>query len=240
MGHPLLRALLTPRFALPLAALAMVGAGWWGIDALRLGQQMDARSPTPMRLADAIKASKNHEIYVRLEAASLDCGKGVRGDFGRAFALLDEDGRIPAIARSERCETTPLIGVFIEPPYGIYGYAIDAGWNVTRGHLGFLDTQLDTTHAYKRAGVASVIAFFLLCFCVVLLRSNQPSRTSKLRALGFMYMALMPWLAYMMPNHVVYGVIPVRWFAASAALIGVALVAVPNHRRLDPIARLVS
>ena len=115
MGSLILRSLTRVVVALPLAAILIAAYAWWGHEAFQLARQIDARRPTTMRYDDAAAAARDHELYVRLDDARLDCTQGLAGD---TWAMADADGVIPAAAHLPSCppKAALLEGVFREPP----------------------------------------------------------------------------------------------------------------------------
>ncbi len=237
LGQHILRAVTTPRFALPLAAALFLGFGWWAVRSLQLARQIDRRAPTAMSVDDAVAASHDGDLFVRLDGAKLDCSKELIGDFGEAFAVNDSQGRIAAMARLSDCSgvrtsaSRDLVGLFRDPPSHIYGEASGEGWNVTPGQLAFLDTLADGSQAWRRFSVALAGVLFMLAYAGSIVASERTGLREawRVRGLGFWFLAVLPWLAYMAHDYVYVRVIPVPLLAALTALIALAMIVAPEH-----------
>jgi hypothetical protein len=235
MGQLLFRTVTKIWFAVPLAILVVLGFAWWASASCRLARQIDRHEPTAMGFDEAVAAGKDGDVYVRLDTGKLDCSKGLAREFGKAFAILDRDGRVAAMARLPDCATgqaAGLQGVFREPPYLLYGDAVGQGWNVTPGRLAYFDTLADSSDAWKRVAISAVGAFFMVLYAgsiFIAHRASHARRSWRVRGLGFWFLALTPWLAYIAHDYVYVRVVPVPVVAAIAALIALAMVAVPDH-----------
>lgn len=117
LGHILLRSIANPRVAVPIAGGVLILLCWWGVSASHLARQIDRREPTSMRLEEAVAASKDGELYVRVSDAQLDCDKALTGSFGQAFALLDHarSRRGHGYATELRCEQGTCVGGRVPP-----------------------------------------------------------------------------------------------------------------------------
>lgn len=241
LGHIFLRSLANPRVALPLAGGVLILVSWWGIAASHLARQIDRHDPTPMRFEEAVAASKDGEIYVRINDARLDCDKGLTGSFGNAFALLEHQGRVAAMIPLPNCDAskTPLVdGIFRHPPYLLYGAAVERGWNVTPGHLAFLDPKVQSADPWLRVALSVLIGLLTIASALSSIaagRSLNDERAWHVRAVGFAVMAMAPWLAYVEYDYVFFGVVPVPLVAAIAAALGLAMVMVPRHAYIQKV-----
>jgi hypothetical protein len=139
------------------------------------------------------------------------------------------------MARLPDCATGQAVGlegVFREGPYLLYGDAVAQGWNVTPGRLAYFDTLADSSDAWKRVAISAVGAFFMVLYAgssFVAQRASHARRSWRVRCLGFWFLALTPLLAYIRHDYVYVGVVPVPVVAATAALIALAMVALPDH-----------
>lgn len=92
----LFTAIIRPRFSGPIGVLAIMGLGWWAMSAYRLLRQFDDHAPSTMSFPEAVKASKDGEVYARLTGATPDCNKMLHWNFGTAVALTDSNGQVAA------------------------------------------------------------------------------------------------------------------------------------------------
>ncbi len=224
-----------PRFSAPLGLLAIVGLCWWGTAAYRLVRQFEEHAPVTMSLTEAVKASRDGEVYVRISDVNLDCDKALSGRFGTVFALSDADGHVAAMARLGSCPPAPRLvadGVFLEPPFGLYGSAVAQGWDVTPGHLAFFDQETRSSRAWTRIGLSVGIPLFVIgCILsgVVAERRPRERRTWRMRALGLGMMGGISWFFYYAHEYVFLRVIPASAFMAVAFVCALAFAVVPNH-----------
>lgn len=223
--------LVRPRFAVPLGTLALFGLGWWAVSAQRLLRQIDSRTPTTMSLTAAVNSSKDGEVYVRLTDLTVDCEKVLNWNFGRAVALVTPAGQVAAMGHFESCPervSGTLEGVFLEPPYGIYGEAWAQGWNVTPGHLAYFEPDLGRSRATTRIGIALADMLLILGWLGSGLLGERRPRERHLwrtRALGFWLMAGMAWWAYYAHEYVWLKVVPGTIFCAVGFAVGFLYVA---------------
>jgi hypothetical protein len=233
MARLLFRTITRGWPALALGLLLVAAFAWWAIVSLRLAQQIDRHEPSIMRFSDAVAASKKGEVYARFDDATLDCRKSLAGPFGNAFGLVDREGRVAAMAHLPACKRTDagaLEGVFLEPPYLLYGNAVAQGWSVTPGHLAYLDPFADSGQAWRRVRIGGFGALASLAYAVAIFIANRSrARAWRVRGLGFWLLAVAPWLAYVAHDYMYVRLVPVPLVAAIAAFIALAMVVVPDH-----------
>ena len=235
----LLRSIANPRVAVPIAGGVLILVCWWGVSATHLARQIDRRQPTPMRFEEAVAASKDGELYVRVSDARLDCDKGLVGPFGQAFALLDHESRVAAMVTLPSCDKSkaPVFeGVFRHPPYLLYGSAVGLGWDVTPGHLAFLDSKASSFDPWLRVSLAVLMGLLIIASLFATStasRALSDERVWQVRAIGFGVMAMMPWATYEQYDYVVFGFVPVPLVTSMAAAIGLGMVLLPRHAAIQ-------
>jgi hypothetical protein len=236
------RGITSAKIGIPIALAALAGTAWWGLRAYQLAQQLEHHQPLQLKFSEAVRDSRDGEVYTRFSDARLDCSKELVGAFGRAFALVDTDGHVAAMIRLADCASQDVAdfeGIFREPPYLLYGAAVQQGWPVTRGHLAFLDPSVTSQHAWLRFIIAAFIAIMLVAYLgAIVLADRRPmkDRAWQLRALGLSLLAMLPWLVYMARDYVIWGVIPVPILGACAALVALAFLAVPRSAYMQKVA----
>lgn len=240
----LFAALIRPRFSIPIGALAIAGLCWWGASAYRLVRQVGDHAPTAMSFPDAVRASKDGEVYVRLTGATPDCTKTLRWSFGTAIALVDANGEIAAMGHFEKCpvDAASLEGIFLEPPAGLYGRAVARGWGVTRGHLALFEPDTSRSRAWTRIGIALIgVPLILGCIFAGVRAGRAPSqpRSWQMRALGLGMMAAMDWFSYYAHEYVIFGVLPAMALAVTGFAAAAAIVVAPNSASMKKVARVV-
>jgi hypothetical protein len=229
MGHLILRAFVTPRFAVPIALAVLAACVWWGGSAYRLARQIAYHTPTPMKFADAVEASRSDTfIYVRFDDATVACDKTLQGEkLGTTYALIRADGRIAAMMRGDGCDPNQhtFEGVFRHPPNGLYGAAVQY-WGqsaVMQGHLSLFDSALDTRDDWVSAGLALLVGALTIASVIRTLRND------KTRALGFALVAMSVWLAHVGHEMVIFEVVPLPLFAIFPGGIGAAMALFPQQ-----------
>jgi hypothetical protein len=241
----LFAAITRPRFSGPIGILAIGALCWWALISYRLVGQFDARAPSTLSLSEAVKASKEGEVYVRIQGAALDCTKVIHWNFGTGVAMVDAKGQVAALAHFEECpagrvEGSNLEGVFLEPPYGLYGEAVARGWDVTPGHLAFFEPDLRRSRAWTRIGIALfAVPLVVGCFVAGLQAERRKERRQawRLRALGLGLMAALAWFSYYAHEYVVFGVVPATLFVAIGAAVSLAFVIVPESAVMKQVAQ---
>lgn len=131
-----------------------------------------------------------------------------------------------------------LEGVFRHPPYLLYGAAVGVGWNVTRGHLAFLDSKASSFDPWLRVVLAVLMGLLTLASLFATSaasRALSDEHVWQVRAIGFGVMAMMPWLAYEEYDYVFFGFIPVPLLVAFAAVVGLGMVLLPRHAAIQRI-----
>jgi hypothetical protein len=99
----LFTAIIRPRFSAPLGALAVARLLAWALSAQALVRQIAAHAPTSMSFSEAVKASKDGEVYVRMTGATPDCSRVLEWSFGQAVALADAQGEVAAVGHFDEC-----------------------------------------------------------------------------------------------------------------------------------------
>ncbi len=237
--------IIRPRFSGPIGALAIVGLCWWAASAYRLVRQFDEGTPLAMTFPDAVTASKDGELYVRMTGATPDCSKVLSWNFGTAVALVESNGQIAAMAHLEECpkgKPESLQGVFLEPPFGLYGAAVAQGWHVTPGHLAFFEPNTRKSRAWTRIGIA-LCALPLVIGCVIAgvfaERRRAQRQTWRMRALGLGMMAGVSWFFYYAHDYVVFRLVPATVFGAVGFAVALAFVVFPATTYMKKVAQRV-
>jgi hypothetical protein len=241
----LFTAIIRPRFSGPIGALAIVGLCWWATSSYRLVRQIDEHAPSTVSFAEAVKASKDGEIYVRITGATPDCNKVLHWNLGTVVALVDSSGQVAAMEHVEECSKdrpASLEGVFLEPPFGLYGEAVAQGWDVTEGHLAFFEPDTSKSRAWTRIGIALVAVPLILGSILAGLYADQRKgqrRAWRMRALGLGMMAAISWFFYYAHEYVVLEVVPATAFGAVGFAVALAFVVVPESGYMQKVAERV-
>jgi hypothetical protein len=241
----LFTAIIRPKFSGPIGAAAVVALSWWAQAAYRLVQQIDAHTPSKMSLTEAVKASRDGEVYVAPTAATLDCDKSFRFGFGTAMALVDANGKVAAVGHFEACpaDGRSLEGVFLDPPHGLYGEAVRLGWNVTEGHLAFFEPDPHASRAWTRIAIAlAAVPLILACFWAGVRaeqRRGAQREAWRMRALGLGLMAGVTWFSYYAHAYVFFRVVPATVFVATGFAVALAFVLIPTSGYMRKVAQRV-
>ena len=241
----LFTVIIRPRFSGPIGMFAIVGLCWWAMSAYRLVRQFDDHAPSTMSFSAAVKASRDGEVYVRLTGAAPDCSKVLHWNFGTAVALVDSNGQIPAMVHLEECLTErheSLEGVFLAPPYGLYGEAVAKGWNVTVGHLAFFEPDIRRSRAWTRIGIALfAVPLIVGCFLAGLQAERRKERRQawRMRSLGLGMMAGISWFFYYSHEYVIFRVVPATVFGATGFAVALAFIVVPESAYMKKVAQRV-
>jgi fluoride ion exporter CrcB/FEX len=231
----LFTAIIRPRFSAPLGTLAFAALLAWAWSAQALVRQIAAHAPTAMSFSEAVKASKDGEVYVRMTGATPDCTRVIDWSFGPAVALVDGHGEVAAVGHFDACPrgaSSSLEGEFLDPPYGLYGEAVARGWSVTPGHLAYFESDPTRSRAWTRIFIAMLTAALVVGCVLAGVRAERrkgASRVWRMRALGLGMMAGLSWFSYYAHEYVVFDVLPASVFVVVGFAVALAYVVAPPY-----------